>query len=125
MEIINASETVLFHQYPSEMQPQPAYVWLDCKAEKLWAAYDPEIGNGHSSDVHYGHTQSWQIDPRWSDDTVNAILAEVAPLASRVIDGYSSRVKDGNVVAAFDEDAASALDEIAEICETYREYDGE
>jgi hypothetical protein len=49
-------------------------------------------------------------------DSANALLAAIAPLAERVVAGYSSQWDGSNQVAEYNTDATEAIEEIARLC---------
>ncbi len=116
------SDTELHQQYRGQSAPQDVYVELDCVRGILRAAYNPEIGNAVTSDVANGHTQCWEIAPLKAD-AANALLDEIAPLAARVVAGYSSEWDGSNHVAEFDGDAEDAIETIEALCEKIRDRD--
>lgn len=108
--------------YPGQQDPQGTFVELDCKSGYLGADYDAEIGNAVPSDVWHGHTIRYAI-PLLRGDSANRLLAEIAPLAQRVLDGYESEWNGNNTVGVLDEDAINAEREIREIIDTYDDED--
>jgi len=106
----------LFHHYPGQVRHQPCRVYLDCRRGRLGASYDPEIGGGIPADEYHGHTQTWTV-PCLRAEAANALLAEVAPLAARVADGYEALWDGSNQRAVFDEDAQAAIREIEALCD--------
>lgn len=109
------SDCGLYHRYDGQGSAQDCYIWLDCETSQLGASHDAETGNAIPFAVYYGHTQRWSI-PALKADAANALLEEIAPLAARVIAGYSSEW-DGSNFADFDADAEAARDEITALCE--------
>lgn len=106
----------LLHHYPREHKPQPCHVELDCATRTLRAETDMEIGNSVPMPVHLGHRRRWPIPPL-REEAANALLDEIAPLAARVCDGYSSRWDGSNHVGRYTEDASDAELEILTLCE--------
>lgn len=106
----------LFHHYPGQVRHQPCRGYLDCCRGRLGASYDPEIGNNIPADEYHGHTQVWTI-PCLRAEAANALLAAVAPLAERVVDGYEDLWDGSNWRAVFDEDAQAAIREIEALCD--------
>ena len=106
----------LYHQYPFENSPQSCYVELDLEDETLTAESNPEIGNAVPFHVWHGHARRYGIPPLVAD-YANDLLDEIAPLAMRVIAGYSRRWDGHNYVAYLDDDAIAAEYEIERICE--------
>lgn len=116
--------TELYHRYPRETEPQGVFVELDARTGHLTASFDPEVGSGTPTDVWNGHVVRWTIPPLRAD-AANRLLAEVAPLAERVVAGYSVRWDGNNHVAKFTKDAATAIDEIERLCDGVQGAGGE
>jgi len=118
------SETGLYHRYSGQTKPQDCYVWIDCESERMGAAHNTEIGNAVPVRVYNGHQQRFAI-PALKADAANALLDEIAPLAARVVAGYSSEWDGSNEVAEFNEDADAALDAIESLCQKVSDRDDE
>jgi len=103
-------------QYPNQYNPQPCYIELDLRNETLTADYNGEIGNAVPFSVWHGHEQRYPI-PCMVAVAANALLAEIAPLAERVLAGYECVWDGNNHVANFTDDAQEADNEISAICE--------
>ena len=117
MKILHVSATTLHLQYPREGSPQHCYVELDAReGGTLSAAPDPEIGGSYPGDVGLGHVNRWRI-PALRAAAANALLAEVAPLAERMVAGYGTRWGGNNTVASYTEDAQAADDAIRALCD--------
>lgn len=114
--VTEVSGTALYHRYPSQTSPQPAYVALACETGALTAETDPEIGGAVPFRVWHGHEIRWAI-PALKADAANELLAAIEPLAQRVCDGYASVWDDHNHVAELDDDAREACDAIEALCE--------
>lgn len=106
----------VWHRYPRQTSVQPAYLELDCEAERLTADWDGEIGGARPMDVYHGHTRRYPIDPATTAGALNLLLDAVAPVAQRVVDGYASEWDGNNNVAHLDGDAAEAEDLIKRLC---------
>jgi hypothetical protein len=114
LTIRNASD--LYCRYPSQSERQPCYVELDARDNgRLAAEHNPEIGNAVPFAVWHGHITRWAV-PVLRADSANALLAAIAPLAARVVAGYSATWYGSNSVALYDEDATEAIEEIARLC---------
>ena len=123
LKIIEETEpNRLLHIYPRQEAPQGCFLYLDCETGQFGADWDAQIGNAVPSDVWHGHTR-WYPIPVLQDSTVNALLAELAPLAQRVLDGYASEWNGNNLVGAFDDDAQAAEAEIGRAIEDYGDGD--
>lgn len=103
-------------QYRGQNGTQPAFVVLNCAAAELTAEACSIIGCGWPMDVHNGIVRRWRI-PALTETAANALLAEIAPLAERVVAGFE-RVWDGNDhVGEFDDDATAAIERIGSLCD--------
>ena len=97
----------LYRRYRGETSQQPVYVSLDCETGELSAAASSIIGSGAPMDVFNGIVRRWRI-PALTENAANALLAEIAPLAERVVAGFE-RVFDGSShVGKYDDDAIDA-----------------
>lgn len=110
------SDTDLHCHYSGQTSAQDCYVYLRCDNGTLGATYNAEIGNAVPFAVHHGHTQRWSI-PALKAAPANALLDEIAPLAARVVAGYSSTWDGNNAVAEFSADAEAAREAIDALCE--------
>lgn len=108
--------TELHHRYPREQKPQRCFVELDLRTGVLGAAYNPEVGGGEPMDVFHGHRVRWTI-PALREAAANDLLAKIAPLAERMVDGYESIWNGNNNVAKLDESAQTAEEDIGVLCE--------
>lgn len=114
--VTTVNGTELYYRYASENQAQDCYVELDARTGALRAESNGEIGNAVPQDVHYGHRMRWTI-PALKADRANALLAEIAPLAQRIVAGYASRWDGNHEVAKLSKDASAAVDEIEALCD--------
>ena len=121
---VDAPTYDLYCRYPHQTSPQPCHVYLDAAHERLGAEYDSEIGNAVPMAVHHGHVCRWSI-PALRDAAVEALLAEIVPLAERVIAGYESVWDGHNNVARYDADATDAISEIEALCEAAGHDEGQ
>jgi hypothetical protein len=112
---IRKTET-LYCKYQTQLQQQPCFVELDCEREVLSADYSSEIGGGVPSSVWHGRTLRWRI-PSLFPRVADGLLADIAPLAERVLAGYESRWDGSNNVGKLDAGATEASAEIEALCE--------
>jgi hypothetical protein len=103
----------LYRQYAGQSEPQPAYIALDLESGQMWASYDANIGNGHSFDVHYGIERQYGI-PLLTAAAANRVMAELRPLAERIIADSEVEWDNGNRVGVLGEDAKAAEEELEE-----------
>lgn len=103
-------------QYRGQNGTQPVYVTLDCESGDLSAAASGIIGNGTPMRVWNSLARQWRI-PALTETAANALLAEIAPLAERVVAGFE-RVWDGSDhVGEYDDDATAAIERIGSLCD--------
>ena len=105
--------TELYCQIRGSWSPQPCHVWLDLQSGVLGADYTSESGT--PMDVWYGRALRWRI-PALLGSAATDLLAEVAPLAQRVLDGASIMWDGNNHRGRLTEDAQAASDEIEGLC---------
>ena len=123
IRITTVTGTELYHRYPGQSAAQPVHVKLDCRGDgTLSASHSPEIGNAVPFAVYHGHVRQWGI-PALQAGAADTLLAEIAPLAERVVAGYSAGWDGNNTVADFTADAERAIEEISELCEASRGSD--
>jgi hypothetical protein len=104
--------TELYRHYAGQTDPQGAHIALDLETGAMWADYNAEVGNGRPEDVYHGRTRRYGI-PLLTGDAANALMAELLPLAQRVLNGSDIDWNDrGNKVATLNDDAAAAEAEI-------------
>ncbi len=114
-----AGPHALYHKYPREIGPQPAYVQLDCEDGDLSADYSAEVGgNSMPESVWHERTLRWTI-PTLTDTAANRLMDELLPLARRIVAGYQTRWDGNNDVGTFTADARDAADAAASICDDY------
>lgn len=105
----------IFMQYPSQTEPQDMYISLDLEDGELTASYNGEIGNAVPSNVWHGHTRRYYFPGILSVESINSIMAELKPLAQKIIDGYESVYNGNNYVARLSPDAITAEEELENI----------
>lgn len=108
--------TQLHCHYAQQSSAQPCYIELDCAEGTLLASYNGEIGNAVPAAVYHGHEQRFGI-PELTTEAADELMAEIAPIAERVVAGYESEWNGNNHVACFTDDALAAIDEITKICD--------
>lgn len=106
----------LHHRYPSQLRAQPAFVWLDCERARLGASSDPEPSGNIPFAVYHSRELRWTI-PALKASAANRLLAKIAPIAARVVDGFEARWDGHNSVGRFTEEADEAIAEIAALCD--------
>lgn len=116
--VINAPDGAapLYERYASQTNAQPANVVLYCDTAELTAFAAGEIGGGVPADVYHRRVLRWHVCNELTGPAVAELLAEVAPLAQRVVDGYSVEWDGNNNVGRYTEDASEAAEEIEALC---------
>lgn len=110
----------LYLKYPVETSPQPCFVELDARTGALSASANAIIGSGQPMDVFNGHALRWKI-PALRTEIANALLAEIAPLAERIVRGYESRWNGQSTVGHYSEDATAAIEEVERACDCFED----
>lgn len=105
----------LLLQYPGQWAVQPAYVELDGTGD-LSAWKNSEIGNAIPMSVVHGLALRWDVNPFISGEGLTRLLAEIAPLAERVMIGWTKGWDGRNVIGRLNGDAQAASDEIGRLC---------
>lgn len=101
----------LYRHYDGQSEPQGAYIALDLEDSTMWADYNAEIGNGVPASVYHGRTRRYSI-PLLTAAAANRVMAELRPLAERIVAGSDIDWDGSNMVASLNEDARAAEDEL-------------
>jgi len=109
------TENELYKKYPSQDRPQPCFVLIDCIDKTLSVRYDPEVGYAIPIMVWMGHIRRIDI-PVLTNDAAKYFLDKIAPIAAKIIDGYSSDWDGGNYVASYTDGANEAFAKLEEDC---------
>ena len=110
---LRAELAPLFHRYPQQTEPQPAYVQLD-EVGDVTAGHSGEIGGGAPAHVWHGRTLRWSVPASVRGDVLADLLAgDALPLLQRVHAGHSVQWDGNNHCGALDDDARTASDELA------------
>ncbi|MEV4767815.1 hypothetical protein [Micromonospora humida] len=113
----------LFRHYDGEAYPQPCYVHLDLEDGQVHCDYTASIGGAVPIAIHDRRTLTWQIPPLTAD-SANRLMAEIAPLAQRVLDGASIEFNGSSHIGTLDDDAQDASDEIETIASSWADDNG-
>lgn len=116
LPVDNDSDAPIYNRYPGQIWPQDAYIEIDCEDQTICAESDPEIGGAVPERVWNNRAQRIEVTKYLSAWAVNELLDSLAPLAERVIAGFSAEWRNGNYRGEYDADAFSALDEIRRVC---------
>lgn len=110
------SRAAYFHWYEGQTNPQGAYLELDPADNSLIADWNGEIGNAIPMDVNNHRRFRYGFPATTPLQTVRELMEEIAPLAARVIAGYSEDYdSNGNLVGRLNDDARNAEDELLNI----------
>lgn len=116
----------LYHKYPREFNPQPAYIEMDEDGE-VRADYSGEIGNAVPMYVWHRRTLRWRIDAAANGDSLADFLEsdEARALLERIHAGHEVDWDGNNHSGSLDDDAQAASDELDSILEEdwQRPYD--
>ncbi|MBT8453006.1 MAG: hypothetical protein KJO40_13640 [Deltaproteobacteria bacterium] len=112
----------LHHHYPGQIEPQPCYIELDCDDGSLCADWDGEIGNATPVSVWHRRTLRFDI-PALKGHKANELLADIEPLAERVVAGYESDWDGNNWVGTYSDDAEDAIGDIQSLIASYYLHD--
>lgn len=114
---LRAELAPLFHRYPQQTEPQPAYVQLD-EVGDVTAGHSGEIGGGAPAHVWHGRTLRWSVPASVLGDVLADLLAgDALPLLQRVHAGHSVQWDGNNHCGALDDDAQQASDELDRLFE--------
>ncbi|MFD4392613.1 hypothetical protein [Streptomyces sp. NPDC058495] len=120
LSILPTGATELHLQYNGQNEPQPAYLELDLKAGQLYADTDSQIGSGAPASVHHGFDRRYGI-PALTGAAADRLLAEIGPLAQRMLADWEEVWDGNNMVARLGKDAVAAEEEIEEIVARYED----
>ncbi len=104
--------------YPRQDHPQPCYLELNLRTGHLSADYSGEIGNAVPIEVWNGLVRRYPVQPL-RNDTVNALMHEIVPLAQQVLAGADIRWNGNDHVGVLDDAATKAERAIGRLTETY------
>lgn len=100
----------LYHRYPGQTGPQPAYVQLDEDGD-VTADWSGEIGNAVPMHVWHGRTLRWGVSESVRCDVLAELLrGDALPLLERIYAGHSVEWNGHNHVGRLDNDAQEASD---------------
>lgn len=117
------SNAPLYHKYATQLQPQPAFLYLTADGEVGldWAS---EIG-GVPADVWHDRTFRWYVSPFLSKDACDMLLndEEVLALLERVHSGHYVEWDGSNHVGRLTEDARDAKEALEELLDRRYNYE--
>lgn len=105
----------LYHVYPRQTKPQPAYVELDEDGD-VSADYNGEIGNAVPMAVWHRRTLRFDVSPRVGGDDLADFLESdaVVALLERIHAGHTVEWNGNNHVGTLDDDAQAAAEALME-----------
>lgn len=105
----------LYHVYPRQTKPQPAYVELDEDGE-VSADYNGVIGNAVPMAVGHLRTLRFDVSPRVGGDNLADLLESdaVVTLLERIHAGHTVEWNGNNHVGTLDDDAQAAAEALTE-----------
>lgn len=108
----------VFHQYPGQTKPQPAYLELDGGGE-LSVSWNAEIGNAVPMSVWHRRDLRWEIPNTLRGSAIAEFLErdDIQALLSRVFDGHHIEWDGRNNVGILTPDAERATEELAQFIE--------
>jgi hypothetical protein len=121
MKIINDLNEVradlapLYAHYKGQINPQPAYLWIDLEKKTVEADYSGEVGQGGVPErVWHGLVRRVDITPYIKGSALADLLEskELAGYVQRMIDGFESVWDNSNWVAKLTPDAERAEREL-------------
>lgn len=108
----------VYHQYPRQCQPQPAYIELDCRGEgELLADWNGEIGNAIPMYCWNNLAVRWGIPSETSGVSLTELFQneEFLTLCQRVLSGFEEVWDGSNYVGRYTDDATDAIEEIGDL----------
>jgi hypothetical protein len=114
LDNLRASRAPLFHRYPREVNPQPAFVLLSEEGE-VSADSSGEIGNGVPASVWHGCDLRFPVSPSVSGSDLADYLERFdrgRALLERIHEGHSVEWDGSNHVGHLDDDAQAAREEL-------------
>ncbi|WP_331756644.1 hypothetical protein [Streptomyces sp. NBC_01568] len=107
------SSTELHRHYSGQSESQNAYIELDLKEGSLLADFDSEVGDGVPFSVYHGFERRYAI-PVLTGASANRLMADLAPLAERILADWEEHWDGSNMVARLGADAQEAEELIEE-----------
>lgn len=115
----------LYHHYPRQMEPQPAYLEMDEDGE-ISADWNGEIGNAVPASVWHNRTLRWDVAPAARDGVVDGWLdgtdEHLAALLARVHAGHTVEWDGNNHVGRLTDDACEASQDAQDYLTALRDH---
>lgn len=103
--------TALYRHYSGQYERQDCFIALDLESGRMWADYNPEIGDAVPVSVWHGRTRRFTI-PCMSAADANTLMDDIASDAQAVLDGADIEWDGDNHVGVLDADATAAAERI-------------
>ena len=107
----------LYHQYPAETLPQPAFIELDCEEASAEAKWTGEVGGGVPAYVWHKRAIRFSVPSEIRGDVIADFMEseKFQALAQRICAGYVKRWDGNNHVGRYSDDAAEAREELQQV----------
>lgn len=103
----------LYCVYDGQVNPQGAYIELDCRTGDLRADYSGEIGNAVPADVFHDLVIRWSIPAESLGGSIIALFEDETFLGNmqKVLNGFEERWNGNNYVGHFTDEAQEIIDD--------------
>lgn len=114
---LRAQPAPLFHQYPGQDSPQPAFIELDCESRSAEARFSGEVGNAVPAYVWHRRALRFAVPSEIKGGVIAAFLEseEFQVLARRICDGYEKAWDGSSHVGRYTSDAREAMEELQQV----------
>lgn len=111
---LRSKSAPLYCRYASELEPQTAYIEIDCRNGAIDVGYYSEIGNAVPVAVAYQRARRYSIPANVSGKALAELLesSEFLALAERIYQGVTINQNGGNFIGRADDDAQEAEEEL-------------
>jgi len=106
----------LWYRYPGQCQAQPAYLEIS-KEGKIHCDWNGEIGNACPVRVWHNIDMRFPISNELSDDQIEQLIADVQPLADKLLDLTEVDWDGNNHRRKIKGEARDVYDHISHICD--------
>lgn len=122
IEELRGQQLPIYDKYPSQCEPQPAYIKLS-ECGEIFAESSGEIGGGRPSDEWHRRTLTWKITPCLSGDAIADLLQrdDIKNLLERAHAGHDTRWNGNNWVGSLTTDAEEAFEMLEHLFECVEE----
>jgi hypothetical protein len=112
------AEDELFKLYPGQHEPQPCHLDLNLENGELMVDYNAETGGAYPASMFH-RTRMWLPIPCLTGTAARMLLDQATPIAQRVLAGATIEWDGSTHVGGLNEDAQTAYDELAALCEQW------